>query len=40
MKIPKKILLSIEKALKLSGAKIKKQYENFKKILGKMFYIF
>jgi len=35
MKIPKKILLSIEKALKLSGSKIKKQYENFKKALGK-----
>lgn len=34
MKIPKKILLSIEKALKLSGSKIKKQYENFKKLLG------
>ena len=33
MKIPKKIFLSIEKALKLSGSKMKKQYENFKKLL-------
>jgi hypothetical protein len=33
MKIPKKILLSIEKALKLSSSKIKKQYEDFKKLL-------
>ena len=33
MKIPKKIFLSIEKALKLSGSKMKKQYANFKKLL-------
>ena len=33
MKIPKKLLLGIEKGLKLSGSKTKKQYENFKKLL-------
>jgi len=34
MKIPKNIFLSIQKGLKLSGPKVKKQYEDFKKLLG------